>query len=935
MAEKINYSTFFDFSDESQVQAFIQGSQDIIGAYNQILGEAKKNKSDLSKATNQLVKALEEEEKVLQRANDATKAGQETIAKSAANTSKFTAELKKQREEEEKLNKEIADLKKQVDALNASMDKAKAVTDAATKSNKAASGSVDELKQKVVEAKKAYEALGDSVDPIEKSNALENYAKLKQELDKVNKATADAAKGNIIAKGSYNELQREVDELHKEYKNLPDALGKNKVKAEELRKTLGQKRQVLKDLDAQMNLHNRNVGNYSESLKDAAMSSNLFGGKLAQAAQGLQGLQNGLKTASSGFGSLKYAIASTGIGLLLVAFGLLVNLFKNFEPFAELLERAFAGIGAAVNIVSRYLAEFTVNIIKAFSDPQKAMEDFGKSIKEFVLSQIETLLKGVKGLGSAISNLFSGNFKQAAKDAGQAFLDLNSALNPMQIATDLLVDSFKGMAKEMSEAAQAAAELTGRLQDLEDAERVFGVTTVKNRGLVDQLILRSKQQDLATQDRINSLKEAGRIELDETAKAIKLAEEKLDIIVKQNKLNSKLSEDQIKQLTTVDGYLNEVEEKYGKLYVNISGAQLDAQADAQKALQQILNDSLEKQQKIRNREAALNEELLKEINERNKKIAEGMGGKELEKNQALINGKISKSIDDEIKMRADGYNKDLENYKKLQAEKLEEERRHAELRKELQQQTQDLITEAASLPFEIVKQKRQEELSDLQEQRAYELELVGDNAKQKDLINREYDKRERKIKRDIAKADRNKALFDIAINTAVGISKAIPNVPLIIFSAAVGLAQAALVLAKPIPQYERGTKNASEGWAIVDEKGPELRESKGKLYMGSNRGPRLTYLNRGDKIHTAEETQKILEGKTASDMLLSYQLGAYKLSGVKQDPTIDYEKLSRPIVDAINRKPSASLHVDRSGIRAFYRKGNAEIEYLNSKGINI
>jgi ribulose bisphosphate carboxylase small subunit len=264
-------------------------------------------------------------------------------------------------------------------------------------------------------------------------------------------------------------------------------------------------------------------------------------------------------------------------------------------------------------------------------------------------------------------------------------------------------------------------------------------------------------------------------------------------------------------------------------------------------------------------------------------------------------------------------------------------REQAELRQQLEQQLQSLVSQGVDVAFEHQKARREEELRDIQEQREYELELAGDNAKQKELINKEYDRKERKIKRDIAKVDRDKALFDIAINTAVGIAKAIPNVPLIIFSTAIGLAQAAIVLSKPLPQYEKGTQNAEEGWAIVDEKGPELRESKGKFYLGSNKGPRLTYLNKGDKIYPAKTTEKILEEQTAYELLQSYQLGAYKLSGIKE-PGINYDKITSPIVNALNNKPEGSINlfVDKSGIRALQRKGHLEIEHLNNRfGISI
>ena len=69
---------------------------------------------------------------------------------------------------------------------------------------------------------------------------------------------------------------------------------------------------------------------------------------------------------------------------------------------------------------------------------------------------------------------------------------------------------------------------------------------------------------------------------------------------------------------------------------------------------------------------------------------------------------------------------------------------------------------------------------------------------------------ERKLKHDQDIADRNKALFNVAINTAASIAKsfaefgpaATPTVPYLL---GIGAAQAAAILASPLPKYKKGT----------------------------------------------------------------------------------------------------------------------------------
>lgn len=82
---------------------------------------------------------------------------------------------------------------------------------------------------------------------------------------------------------------------------------------------------------------------------------------------------------------------------------------------------------------------------------------------------------------------------------------------------------------------------------------------------------------------------------------------------------------------------------------------------------------------------------------------------------------------------------------------------------------------------------------------------------------------EKALKIKTAKEEKMIGLFNIAINTAVAISKATASLmlPLIPWLIAQGAIQAAIIAAKPIPQFAEGTNFAPGGEAIVGERGPE------------------------------------------------------------------------------------------------------------------
>jgi len=147
-------------------------------------------------------------------------------------------------------------------------------------------------------------------------------------------------------------------------------------------------------------------------------------------------------------------------------------------------------------------------------------------------------------------------------------------------------------------------------------------------------------------------------------------------------------------------------------------------------------------------------------------------------------------------------------------------------------------------------------------QRTRDLILNNDlaSSEAKEAARKQFDERERDINNRKAKQERKNALIKIAIDTAVGVAKVIAQtgvlspfaIPLIV---GLGLAQAALVVSQPLPQFKQGTENAPKGWAITQEKRPEpITDKFGNLKtMGTKGGNSLTYLEKGDKVFKNQE----------------------------------------------------------------------------------
>jgi len=202
--------------------------------------------------------------------------------------------------------------------------------------------------------------------------------------------------------------------------------------------------------------------------------------------------------------------------------------------------------------------------------------------------------------------------------------------------------------------------------------------------------------------------------------------------------------------------------------------------------------------------------------------------------------------------------------------------------------------------------------------------LISDKEyqKQKEKLEADYEKKQKEAKTKAAKIEKEAALWEIAINTAVAIAKAAPNVLLMALAAATGAGQAAIVASKPIPKFAKGTQNAPEGFAIVGERGSEMVIDNGRAYMTPSTDT-LTYLSKGSKVIPHDEVMQMAEamGNPAIPKMTD--------KGFGYDITEIMNNVSGRIVSAIKNKQETHINITEAGMRKITRSANGWTEYIN------
>ena len=231
---------------------------------------------------------------------------------------------------------------------------------------------------------------------------------------------------------------------------------------------------------------NKEIKETSKDIKDASDEQGIFAKQTALVSGAFKKLKGGVRSVITTFKTLKGAIAATGIGLLVIAFGSLVAFFTKTQKGVDLLDQAMAGLGAAVDVIVDRISSF----------------------------------------GDSITKFFSGDFSGAVEG---------------------MTETFSGLGDEIIREAEAAASLEKTLQGLIDMEREFSVQKAKNNVIIREAEALAADQNASLDLRVTKLKEAMALIEQQALEEERIAKLNLDTILAKNALGESTREDMQKE----------------------------------------------------------------------------------------------------------------------------------------------------------------------------------------------------------------------------------------------------------------------------------------------------------------------------------------------------------------------------------------------------
>jgi hypothetical protein len=237
-----------------------------------------------------------------------------------------------------------------------------------------------------------------------------------------------------------------------------------------------------------------------------------MGGPIGAIAMGFDNAKTAILRGVAAVRTLSGALAATGIGALLVAFGSLMAYFKGTEEGAQRLRVIMAVLGAAADKVKDVFIELGKRMFDTFSNPKQALIDLGNLIKDNITNRIEGLLEFLPAIGKAIKLAFAGDFAEAGKVALDATAKMSLGVENL---TDKIGNAGKAIAdfaKDVAATAKAGGDLENALNAVLVKERELRVERAEtNKEIIKQRQI-AKDISLSLEERIAALTKANEIE---------------------------------------------------------------------------------------------------------------------------------------------------------------------------------------------------------------------------------------------------------------------------------------------------------------------------------------------------------------------------------------------------------------------------------------
>lgn len=338
------------------------------------------------------------------------------------------------------------------------------------------------------------------------------------------------------------QLTAQSRKLTKEIKNLKPGTEEFVKKSQDLQKVNGRVKGIKTEMYGTNQATKGVVSSFGQMLP--------FTGRFGQLGASIAAMRPALNSSAGASQLLAAAMRAIPIFAIIGAITALISWFKRTEQGAQALRVITAGLSQVFESLMDIVSGLGKTIFDAVNNPKEAIQGLGNSIKEYLLERVQLLISGFKGLGTAISLLFKGEFAEASKEAGNSLLEITRATNPLAMAIEGIVDNSDKISdafKEIQNDVKGAVALQRRENRLLEDKRKFKVEEARLEAQISELRRIGNDQTLTATEREQALSKAMEVQKTLVGARTRLAQEEFQIQKQRNALSDSTEADLMRE----------------------------------------------------------------------------------------------------------------------------------------------------------------------------------------------------------------------------------------------------------------------------------------------------------------------------------------------------------------------------------------------------
>ena len=222
--------------------------------------------------------------------------------------------------------------------------------------------------------------------------------------------------------------------------------------------------------------------------------------------KGVESIDDGAKTASKGIRGIGTAIKAAGVGLFLVIFQKLGDLFSENQKVVDAMSTAMNALALVFNDFFNFIFDNVGSVVdtfkSVFEDPLGSIKSLGEAIKDNLIERLNSLVEVFTGVGSGLMKFFKGDFSGAVeefKGAGKEMVDVFTGVDG---SFDKTKEVLSEGLKSLGEYGDGVLELAKSQTQLANAARL---AAAQQQVLVEQYDIQAESLRQVRDEERNSI----------------------------------------------------------------------------------------------------------------------------------------------------------------------------------------------------------------------------------------------------------------------------------------------------------------------------------------------------------------------------------------------------------------------------------------------